>query len=86
MIGSDECVHLTSPSSSSTEVFVGQYLHRRDDLTPLTDPTWIATTLTKLPAEATQSVGAGTKWKGLGTRVEVIELRSQASASSQMAV
>ncbi|KAJ3551884.1 hypothetical protein NM688_g4452 [Phlebia brevispora] len=37
---------------------VKRHLRRRDDLTPLTDPTWIASILTKLPAEATQLAGA----------------------------
>ena len=53
-----------------------QHLQQRDDLTPLTDPAWIANILSKLPVEATQKGGAGTRWKGLGTKVEIIELAS----------
>ncbi|TFK94222.1 type 2A phosphatase activator TIP41 [Polyporus arcularius HHB13444] len=49
-------------------------LPKRDDLTPLTDPMWIAKVLTEMPSEITQEVGAGTRWKGLGSRVEVAML------------
>lgn len=46
----------------------------RDDLTPLTDPGWVAQILTGMTKEATQEIGAGTKWRGLGTRREVAVL------------
>ncbi|KAJ7797308.1 type 2A phosphatase activator TIP41 [Mycena olivaceomarginata] len=49
-------------------------LPRRDDLTPLTDPTFIAKVLTGMPRQASQEVGANTGWRGLGTRVEVAVL------------
>ncbi|KAI1796138.1 type 2A phosphatase activator TIP41 [Ganoderma leucocontextum] len=50
-------------------------LPRRDDLTPLTDPMWIAKILTEMPSEISQEVGAGTKWRGLGTKPEVATLQ-----------
>lgn len=48
-----------------------QQLQRRDDLTPLTDPMWIAKALSEMPPHATQEIGAGTGWCGMGTKVEV---------------
>ncbi|KAG6330918.1 hypothetical protein ID866_8168, partial [Astraeus odoratus] len=51
-----------------------QQLPRRHDLTPLTDANWVAKILTEMPAEATQKVGAGTRWRGLRTKVEVATL------------
>ncbi|KAL4243875.1 TIP41 family protein [Abortiporus biennis] len=54
---------------------VRNLLPKRDDLTPLTDPMWIAKILTDMPRSTTQRVGAGTKWRGLGTRLEVAELK-----------
>lgn len=53
-----------------------QKLPMRDDLTPLTDPAWIAKILTELPNEISQEIGAGTRWRGLGTKVEVATLVS----------
>lgn len=53
---------------------VPQLLHRKDDLTPMTDPTWIAKALSDLPSRVSQKDGAGTGWRGLGTRVEVANL------------
>ncbi|KAJ7853863.1 type 2A phosphatase activator TIP41 [Mycena leptocephala] len=49
-------------------------LPRRDDLTPLTDPNFIAKVLTSMPREASQQDGANTGWRGLGTRLEVAVL------------
>ncbi|KAJ7167603.1 type 2A phosphatase activator TIP41 [Mycena filopes] len=49
-------------------------LPRRDDLTPLTDPNFIAKVLTGMPRRAAQEEGAGTRWRGMGTRVEVAVL------------
>ncbi|TBU47251.1 type 2A phosphatase activator TIP41 [Dichomitus squalens] len=49
-------------------------LPRRDDLTPLTDPMWIAKILSEMPSEISREVGAGTKWRGLGTKIEVATL------------
>ncbi|KAI5826334.1 TIP41-domain-containing protein [Schizophyllum commune Tattone D] len=52
---------------------VKQLLSDPNDLTPLTNPTWIAQTLAeKIPGS--QRRGAGTGWDGLGKRVEVLEL------------
>ncbi|KAJ3487993.1 hypothetical protein NLI96_g3146 [Meripilus lineatus] len=53
---------------------VKRLLPMRDDLTPLTDPGWVAQILTGMTKEATQEIGAGTKWRGLGTRREVAVL------------
>jgi type 2A phosphatase activator TIP41 len=49
----------------------GQLLPRRDDLTPLTDATFIAKILTEMPSEASQHKGASTGWRGLGTKIDV---------------
>ncbi|KAI4519051.1 TIP41-domain-containing protein [Schizophyllum commune Loenen D] len=52
---------------------VKQLLPDPNDLTPLTNPTWIAQVLAeKIPGS--QRRGAGTGWDGLGKRVEVLEL------------
>ncbi|KAJ8473674.1 hypothetical protein ONZ51_g7711 [Trametes cubensis] len=50
-------------------------LPKRDDLTPLTDPMWIAKILSEIPSEISQEIGAGTKWRGLGNKVEVATLQ-----------
>lgn len=47
-------------------------------MTPLTDPTWIAKALTELPTKLTQKDGAGTGWRGMGTKIEVVVLHSAA--------
>jgi len=54
---------------------VKRFLPKRDDLTPLTDPMWIAKVLTEFPSSVTQKEGAGTGWRGLGTKLEVAELK-----------
>ncbi|KAF8607544.1 type 2A phosphatase activator TIP41 [Ceratobasidium sp. AG-I] len=53
-----------------------------EDLTPLTDPQWIARMLASLPESATmdKSGKRTTGWRGLGTRVEVLELDKLTSA------
>ncbi|KAI0732782.1 type 2A phosphatase activator TIP41 [Fomitopsis betulina] len=56
--------------------WVKKRLPKRDDLTPLTDPNWIAKILSDMPSEISQQAGAGTKWRGLGTRTEVAVLGS----------
>ncbi|KAF8239060.1 TIP41-domain-containing protein [Tricholoma matsutake] len=53
---------------------VRRQLPKRDDLTPLTDPTFIAKVLTGLPSRVLQKEGANTRWRGLGTKVEVAVL------------
>ncbi|EIN10995.1 type 2A phosphatase activator TIP41 [Punctularia strigosozonata HHB-11173 SS5] len=50
---------------------VKRQLSRRDDLTPLTDPNWVGHVLSGMPSDASQRQGAGTGWRGLGTRTEV---------------
>jgi len=52
-------------------MYHGQLLPRRDDLTPLTDPTFIGKILTEMPSETSQRNGASTGWRGLGTKMEV---------------
>ena len=52
-----------------------QQLHKRDDLTPLTDPTFIAKVLTDMPSQASQEIGASTGWRGLGSKVEIAVLQ-----------
>ncbi|CAL1700500.1 unnamed protein product [Somion occarium] len=54
---------------------VKRQLPKRDDLTPMTDPNWIAKVLTGMPSEVTQRAGAGTKWRGLGTKLEIAVLK-----------
>ncbi|KIJ69786.1 hypothetical protein HYDPIDRAFT_22950 [Hydnomerulius pinastri MD-312] len=55
---------------------VKRQLPKRNDLTPLTDANFIAKVLTEMPAEASQKIGAGTRWRGLRTKVEVAKLES----------
>ncbi|KAI0258487.1 type 2A phosphatase activator TIP41 [Gloeopeniophorella convolvens] len=50
-------------------------LPRRDDLMLLTDPNFICKVLSDMPKEASQRVGAGTGWRGLGTSVQVTMLK-----------
>ncbi|KAF7332408.1 hypothetical protein MKEN_00122600 [Mycena kentingensis (nom. inval.)] len=49
-------------------------LPRRDDLSPLTDSNFIAKVLTGMPKETSQERGAGTGWRGLGTKLEIVQL------------
>lgn len=51
---------------------VKQRLPKRDDLTPLTDPTWISKILSE--TSNSQSTGANTRWRGLGTKVEYADI------------
>ncbi|PPQ79507.1 hypothetical protein CVT25_003388 [Psilocybe cyanescens] len=53
---------------------VQRHLPKREDMTPLTDPTFIAKILTELPKHISQREGAKTGWRGLGSRVEVANL------------
>lgn len=53
---------------------VKRLLPTRDDLTPLTDPGFIANVLSEMPRQASQVEGAGTGWKGLGDKVEIAVL------------
>ncbi|PCH40823.1 type 2A phosphatase activator TIP41 [Wolfiporia cocos MD-104 SS10] len=55
--------------------WVKRRLPKRDDLTPLTDPTYIAKVLTDMPTEVTQQAGAGTKWRGLGIQTDIAILQ-----------
>ncbi|KAF5363838.1 hypothetical protein D9756_000235 [Leucocoprinus leucothites] len=55
---------------------VRRSLPKRNDLTPLTDPTWIAKVLSDLPNSVSQGEGAKTGWRGLGTRREIITLKN----------
>lgn len=48
-----------------------QQLPTRDDLTPLTDATFIAKVLTSMPSQASQQEGANTRWRGLGTKIDI---------------
>ncbi|KAI0290080.1 type 2A phosphatase activator TIP41 [Multifurca ochricompacta] len=50
-------------------------LPRRNDLIPLTDPNYICKVLSDMPKEASQEVGAGTGWRGLGTAVQITTLQ-----------
>lgn len=61
-----------------------QLLPNPEDLTPLTDAQWIARMLASLPESSTmdKSGKRTTGWKGLGTRVEVLELSKLASKAA----
>ncbi|KAH9942576.1 type 2A phosphatase activator TIP41 [Amylocystis lapponica] len=56
--------------------WVKRRLPKRDDLTPLTDPMWIAKILADMPSEVSQQAGAGTRWSGLGTVAHVAVLQT----------
>ncbi|EKM79903.1 hypothetical protein AGABI1DRAFT_106235 [Agaricus bisporus var. burnettii JB137-S8] len=58
---------------------VRKFLPKRNDLTPLTDPTWIAKVLTDFPVSVSQNEGAKTGWRGLGTRYEIAVLEKPAT-------
>ncbi|KAF9266327.1 TIP41-domain-containing protein [Marasmius fiardii PR-910] len=49
---------------------VKNLLPKRDDLTPLTDPNWIAKILSDLPRQVSQKEGAKTGWRGLGKQLQ----------------
>ncbi|KAF8969340.1 type 2A phosphatase activator TIP41 [Flammula alnicola] len=51
-------------------------LPKRNDMTPLTDPTFIAKILSELPKRVSQREGAKTGWRALGTKTEVAILSS----------
>jgi len=53
---------------------VQRHLPRRDDMTPLTDPNFIAKILSDLPKHISQRKGAETGWRGLGSKTEVAVL------------
>ncbi|KAF9236236.1 TIP41-like family-domain-containing protein [Melanogaster broomeanus] len=53
---------------------VKRQLPKRNDLTPLTDANFIAKVLSEMPTEASQHLGAGTRWRGLRSKVEVVKL------------
>ncbi|KAG6910764.1 hypothetical protein DXG01_007651 [Tephrocybe rancida] len=53
---------------------VKRQLPKRDDLTPLTDPTFIAKVLTGLPSHVSQQEGAKTGWRELKRKVELAVL------------
>jgi type 2A phosphatase activator TIP41 len=46
-------------------------LAKKNDLSPLTDPSFVAKTLADLPPQISQEEGAGTRWRGMGTKLEV---------------
>ena len=72
-IRSKRFVHDAALNRAIALIFL-QLLPKRDDLTPLTDPMWIAKILSDMPAEISQAVGAGTRWKGVGRNVETVTL------------
>ena len=43
-------------------------------MTPLTDPNFIAKILSDLPKYISQKEGAGTGWRGLGSKIEIAAL------------
>ncbi|KAH6914748.1 type 2A phosphatase activator TIP41 [Coprinopsis sp. MPI-PUGE-AT-0042] len=53
---------------------VVRMLPKREDMTPLTDPSWIAKVLSDLPTRTSQHEGANTGWRGLGTKRQVLKL------------
>ncbi|KAG8926657.1 hypothetical protein FRC02_008759 [Tulasnella sp. 418] len=63
---------------------IKRHLPKRDDLTPLTDPGFIAQTLTSLPKSVAQNrrTPGGSGWRGLGTKVECCFLKTQNIATT----
>lgn len=59
-----------------------QHLKKKDDLSPLTDPAFIAKILSETPSELSQGEGAKTGWRGLGSRVEYLDLPEQGEGTS----
>ncbi|RXW25420.1 hypothetical protein EST38_g438 [Candolleomyces aberdarensis] len=55
---------------------VKRLLPMRDDLTPLTDPSFITKALTEMPPRLSQGEGGKTGWRALGTRREITKLAS----------
>jgi len=53
---------------------IKKFLPMKNDLSPLTDTNFIAKSLMQFPKELTQSKGADTGWRGLGTKTEVLYL------------
>lgn len=51
-----------------------KYLPDKRDLSPLADPNFILQTMTSLPKTISQEEGAGTGWRELGTKVEIVNL------------
>jgi hypothetical protein len=62
----DPCALLINSNSKNLE--------DPDDLTPLTDATFVANTLGSLSPQQKQQ-GAGTGWRGIGSKVEVAVLQ-----------
>ncbi|KJA29727.1 hypothetical protein HYPSUDRAFT_31711 [Hypholoma sublateritium FD-334 SS-4] len=61
---------------------VQRRLPRYDDMTPLTDPAFIAKILSELPKTTTQKNGAQTGWRGMGNKKEVAKLDLLPAAQS----
>ncbi|KAK1223341.1 Tap42 interacting protein [Marasmius sp. AFHP31] len=53
---------------------VKNLLPKRDDLTPLTDPNWIAKILSDFPRQVSQKEGAKTGWRALGRKLQYATL------------
>ena len=66
--------YYTSPLSDMAPI---QQLPRRDDLTPLTDPMFIAKVLTGFPKQLSQQDGANTGWRGLRERIDIAVLKKR---------
>lgn len=68
--------YLSSQGSTKTNKVTirSQHLPRRDDLSPLTDPNFIAKVLTDLPKHVSQREGAKTGWRGLRNKAQIAQL------------
>ena len=51
---------------------LSKFLPDKLDHTPLTDPNFISSSLSRLPKELTQGEGAATGWRALGTRTDLV--------------
>ncbi|GJJ07201.1 hypothetical protein Clacol_001401 [Clathrus columnatus] len=51
--------------------YIKRQLPSKTDLSPLIDPNYVAKSLTNLPEELSQGSGAGTGWRGLGSRIDI---------------
>jgi type 2A phosphatase activator TIP41 len=64
----------SKPPLMVREISGWEALPKRDDMTPLTDPNFIAKILSDLPKFISQKEGAKTGWGGLGSKTEIAVL------------
>jgi type 2A phosphatase activator TIP41 len=67
------CWHASLQHTSFDHV-LQQQLPNRNDLSPLTDPMFVGRIMSGLPDNITRGAGAGTQWRGLGTKTDILLL------------